>query len=262
MSRGAGLELSASAIIEHLERLLANNGMRGALAFDADGTLWSGDVGEEAFSHALARDAILEDARPALEREVQSFAPDARGAPTLMAAELFKAYRAGRFPELSACELMVWCYAGWTPAELRRHVREALGLRTSRVRPYRPLLEVATWARKRGLRCIVVSASPQMVVEEAAAPLGFNAEDIVGGEATLSDGQFQPTLLGPIPYAAEKARRGRELIGDLPWLASFGDSAFDLELLKEARLPVAVRPKPALIALLEQVPGAAVFHDA
>jgi hypothetical protein len=45
----------------------------------------------------------------------------------------------------------------------------------------------------------------------------------------------------------------RACIGGRSWLASFGDSAFDLEMLLAARVAVAVAPKPELRAKLGEL---------
>src|SRR5690349_14780355 len=43
------------------------------LAFDADGTLWSGDVGNDLFLELLAAQAVRQAAYPALVREAETF---------------------------------------------------------------------------------------------------------------------------------------------------------------------------------------------
>ena len=51
----------------------------------------------------------------------------------------------------------------------------------------------------------------------------------------------------PIPYGPGKVHALRERIGaSRPLYAAFGDNAFDVALLNEAFIPVAVRPKPRL----------------
>ena len=252
--------LTAEQIILELESLtMGTEG--GGLAFDGDGTLWSGDVGEEACEHAIEQGAIQEAARAALELEARAFNLETGGSAGAIAKRLIDAFRSGQYPESRACEMMVWCYAGWTESDVREHVRRTLARPASRVAAYRPLVPIIEWARQCGLRCIVISASPKLVVEEAAHSLGFQADDVVAGQAQVSAGRIEPALASPVPYGESKASAGRDLFGPRPWLATFGDNAFDLEMLRAARLPVAVRPKQRLIKLFGKLSDAVVFRE-
>ena len=87
-----------------------------ALAFDADGTLWSGDVGEDVFRFAVGHGRLREAARAELERQAESRGFECFADVNATAQQLFEAYLAGRYPEREICELMTWCYAGHTLA--------------------------------------------------------------------------------------------------------------------------------------------------
>lgn len=253
-------ELTAPEIIRELEHELTHSG-DAAIAFDGDGTLWSGDVGEESFVAACLAGKLAASLEPRLAREAEEFGIESSGTSSERAWLLGEAYRAGRYPELRVCELMIWCYAGWTEAELAEHVRRTLAAEHSQVELYEPLVPILTWARERRVRCVVISASPGLVVREAARPLGFDAEDIVAGYSTIEGGRLSDSLANRVPYAETKVSAGRERIGDRNWLATFGDNAFDVDMLNAARLPVAVRPKARLLAILDQVARAVVFKD-
>src|SRR6476620_4503559 len=88
------------------------------IAFDADGTLWSGDVGEDVFLHATDHGLIREAARDELRRVARAHGIDDAGSASEVARAVFDAYRRGVVGELLACEVMTWCYAGHTPEEL------------------------------------------------------------------------------------------------------------------------------------------------
>jgi phosphoserine phosphatase len=47
----------------------------------------------------------------------------------------------------------------------------------------------------------------------------------------------------------------RRRIGDRPLYAALGDSGFDVAMLSDSRVPVAVRPKAKLQARAAEVPG-------
>jgi len=52
---------------------------------------------------------------------------------------------------------------------------------------------------------------------------------------------------------------GGTLLRGFDWLGSFGDNAFDVDMLRAARVAVAVCPKPALTARLSEIPNVRVL---
>jgi phosphoserine phosphatase len=258
-------EVTPNDIIQRLEELcqrLPPKADPGGVAFDGDGTLWAGDVGIAALEEALRQDSLKQEARHALQQEAEAFAISSHGSPGAIAERLLDAFYTGHYPELRACEMMVWCYAGWTEAMVRDNARKAFERASSEVEAYTPLVPVLDWARKRRLRCIVISASPKLVVEEIAKSLGFSAKDVIAGRAVTSEGRLRPALASALPYGTAKAAFGLEVFKQRSWLASFGDNAFDLDMLRAAELAVAVRPKPRLLEVLSQLPAATIFREA
>lgn len=252
--------LGQKELLQELDTL-ANQYERAAIAFDGDGTLWSGDIGEECFTFACQAGKIREEARPALVREAAAYGLEQSGSPGDIAWRLFEAYRAGQYPELRVCEMMIWCYAGWQEAELRQHVHQTRQRQESRVVANGALAPIIHWARARGLRCAVISASPRIVVEETAKSLGFSAEDVAAGTPVIIAGRLQIDLAEPVPYGNTKVTAGRALFADHEWVATFGDNVFDFDMLQQARLPVAVRPKPRLLETLASLERAVLFLE-
>jgi phosphoserine phosphatase len=226
-----------------------------ALAFDADGTLWSGDVGDDVFRFAVAHGRLREAARSALELEATTRGFETFADVNATAHHLFEAYLDRRYPERDMCELMTWCYAGHTLEEMRALVREALAAANHSQRLHEELRPILTHARAAGVRTVVISASPRTTVELAASAWGFAPEDIAASTPRIAGDMICAEMAGSVPYAATKCSAGRTLLGDAHWVASFGDNVFDLEMLREAEIGVAVRPKPALQARLHEVPG-------
>lgn len=243
---------------------LLNEERRGAavMAFDGDGTLWSGDVAEDVFDVAVERGLIREDAHAELLASARAHGVDARGTPSELAGRIFRAYQEGRFPEREVCEVMTWCFAGWSVAELERFAREALTeLRLAE--RFSPSLDgVLAWAHEAEVRVVIVSASPQSIVEQAAHLRGIAAENVSAGMPELDGATILPKMASPIPYGADKLRAAERFFRDgAQWLASFEDSLFDLELLKAARLGVAVRPKPELREKIERLRSGYVLSE-
>jgi len=250
---------SRDLVSARLQALLLERG-DGVLAFDADGTLWSGDVGEDVFHLAVKHAALHEAAGPELARVAEQYGIPSQGNPSQIARRLFDAYLSGTFPERDVCAMMSWCYAGWSVAELRAFARRAFDETNLRGRLFQGLAFVFDLAKEHGIRTLVVSASPQAIVEEAVAEWGLDAQDVVACRPALEGDVILPALAAPVPYAGEKPTALARATGGRGILASFGDNVFDFELLRAARLAVAVRPKPGLRARLSDLSGIVVLE--
>jgi phosphoserine phosphatase len=224
------------------------------LAFDGDGTLWSGDVGEDVFQEAVSKGLLREPALCALTDEARAHGIEAHGSPSEIAARLFAAYRAHRYPEREACAMLTWCYAGMTREELVELARNTFASRMLEQRLQRELSPILSYARSAGLRTVVVSASPQPIVETAAAAWQFAPGDIAASRASERAGRIVAELAAPVPYAECKPSALNAQFPGAALLAAFGDNVFDIELFQSAALAVAVRPKPALKARLSELP--------
>ena len=80
-------------------------------------------------------------------------------------------------------------------------------------------------------------------------------------EACDAAGIVQCAVERPIPYGSGKVTHLRERLGaDRVLYAAFGDNAFDVAMLREARLPVAIRPKARLVERAAEVPALVVLE--
>lgn len=240
-------------LLQALERLLESH-PGGVIACDGDGTLWSGDVGEDVFHHAVSRGLLRADARAALQEQARLHAIESSGTATELALRLFEAYRAGHYPEREVCAMMTWCHAGLTLEALAEHTRAALGPAFD-ARLNQQLAPVLEFARHRSVPVLVVSASPQAVVEQAAAHWNIPSEQVIASRPEVDGNRVLPRLASPVPYAEVKPLALRKRVGERMLLAAFGDNIFDIELLQAAKLGVAVRPKPALRSRLPELTG-------
>jgi phosphatidylglycerophosphatase C len=233
------------------------------IATDADGTIWDGDVGIDLFEALLAEGGVRDAARGALAEEARAHGVAPDGDANAVAAALYRAYQDERYAPDRAFATMAWVFAGWRRDELSAFCERVLdaGRIEARVRP--ALRAVLDWARERGVDVYVVSASAREVVVAAAARLGIAAERVAAmTPAVGADGVLLPELAGPIVYgegklaALERARPG----ASKALLAAFGDSAYDAPMLRAARVPVAVTPAPALVALAPTIAGLVVLE--
>ena len=243
------LTLAAENLTGELSAMLGNADPSGVvMAFDGDGTLWSGDVGEDLFRAAMQHEFLVDDALPALTHEAERFGIPLGGAKTAnaIARVLLAAYLAGQYPERETCAMMTWCYAGRALAEVEALAASALRQEDLASRLTGELSPVLDWSRQKGVRNVLISASPRVVVEAAGAFRGFLPVDIAAATPAVEAGRVLPRLAAPVPYAEAKRSAGRDLFGNSRWLAAFGDNVFDIEMLAAAELGIAVRPKPKL----------------
>ena len=229
----------------------------GILAFDGDGTLWAGDVGEDFFHAMVTTRAVREEAAVVLRALAAEHGLASEGLEgSDVAAQIMASYVAGTFPEELAFELTSWLAAGHAAADARAIVRRALTAAGLAERFHPECAEVLAWARSAGVEVFIVSASPRDVVEEAAALCGIDAAHVVATTAARdARGVILASCERPIPYAAGKPAALHRTTGGRPLLGAFGDNAFDLLLLAEAAVPVAVRPKPRLRDRADEVAG-------
>ncbi len=235
----------------------------GVVAFDGDGTLWSGDVGDD-FFHALLEAGVHEVAHDALVREAAAENVDTSGGPRDVAARIHSAYLAGKFPEDRVCEIMTWVAAGRARSELDHFcsvVVETVGLRR---RLHAEAVHIVEHARSVGVEVFLVSASPRAIVEQAAKLVGIDvANTIAIREVCDGAGVVQTSVERPISYGPGKVTRLRDRIGGTRVLyAAFGDNAFDVPMLCASRIPVAVRPKSRLLDRARDVPELVVLAHA
>jgi HAD superfamily phosphoserine phosphatase-like hydrolase len=247
---------SARDLLDRIEGAWgALRGARAVLAFDADGTLWDGDVGTELFEALLAERGVRPEVEAALRREAAEFGVAAEGSAHEVATALYAAFFAATYPEDRAFAMMAWCFGGWLEGEVRAFADRVLAARglDARLRPsLRPIVD---WAHSRGVDVFVVSASPQVVVERGVTRLGIAPERVLAMRPSLRDGRLAPELSAPPTYGDGKILALQRATSSRPVLAAFGDSAYDAPMLRIARIPVAVAPSPKLAALAPTIPG-------
>ena len=250
--------LEPAAIIEIFNARLDDRDA--LLAFDADGTLWSGDVSDDVFLSACEDQWLLDAARPVLVREAERAGLVVRGTASDLALALFEAQKSGAIAEVDLFALMALCYAGHTLETLTRYAANVLTRKriTDRIRP--EALDVLDWAKRHGVHCFVVSASPSPIVTWAAAHWGFDPGQVIGTMPRVLDRVIMPEIVGAVPFGADKCKLLKSRAGGMRWLASFGDSEFDLDMLTEAEIAVGVYPKPNLLARLSSLSHAIVMR--
>lgn len=225
------------------------------LAFDADGTLWSGDVGDDLFRALIHARAVREIAYDALVREAETFGIAYSGNATDVAQTLFATLAFSKYPEERAFAMMAWVFAGASLNDAIAFSRDVVKATNLEGRLHRFLDPVFDWARKENVAVWVVSASAKWMVELGAAMFGIPSDHVIGMMPVVKDGLIQAELAGLPIYGPNKPIMLREMNPRGVLLGAFGDSNFDAPLLKMAHVPVAVRPKPSLVACAKDLPN-------
>ncbi len=188
-------------------------------AFDADGTLWEGDVGDRLFE-ALVRRGLLAASREEYRARLQ--------------VDPAAAWR-------WACSAM----AGIRVDAVRRVAREVVASHVSD-RLFGGIRSALAQLHAAGWRIAVVSASSAWVVRAAVRILHLPVDAVCGVENELAGGRLRAALRHPVPVGAGKVDAVRGLAGRLPSLAA-GNSTWDIPLLESARhTAVAVWPDRGL----------------
>jgi HAD superfamily phosphoserine phosphatase-like hydrolase len=227
----------------------------GAVAFDGDGTLWTGDVGDDFFRGFLASKRIETSALDRLRSLAHTFGVESLANIATLARDLFEAYVAGRVPEERFCEMVAYVCAGWTRDDVVALARAVIARGDLPARMQSESAHVLSWAQSAGVEVFLVSASPRAVVEEAARTLGIDEAHVVATTPLYEGSVMRAAVDVPIPYGEGKVTRLRERLGERPLYAAFGDNVFDIPLLRAATIPVAVRPKRRLAEKVHEVDG-------
>jgi phosphatidylglycerophosphatase C len=237
--------LSSEEVIARLEQAFVPNAI---LAFDADGTLWSGDIGVETFEALLEKRAVRREALEALQAEARRFGVPLDDDPSDQARKLYDAYQGGRYPEDQAFPMMAWVFAGFRTSEMQAFGREIVKKRSLSTRLHPEVLPILRWGAARGLSIYVVSASQAPVVRVAIELLHLPVSGVFAMSPEVDDGVLKPRLVPPVTYGAGKTAALRAAVPDKMLLGAFGDSPYDAAMLREAKVAVCVRPKPDFLA--------------
>ena len=210
-----------------IEQLLRSQAERRVACFDADGTVWSGDIGE-AFLRWLVAGGLVGGGR-----SVDAVWDD---------------YEAR--VDANQCEGYAWAVAsmaGLVEADVVRWARQFAAAWPT----YRPaMVDLMRGLEASGVEVWWVSASSRWVVQAAAERIGVGATRVLGVAVPVTEGVLGDTVIRPMTCRAGKAAVIAAAIGVAPDLG-FGDSRGDLEMMEASRQPMIVaradRPDSAFV---------------
>lgn len=267
---------SVAQLLKRVDEILATGLPKEAAplaALDADGTLWDGDLGEEAFRSGFSAGVIRSSV---VKGELHAWADtwgiafdgDADDAEAWFAqlaaaceGDRILAYAPEPWDEHLARKnlyaMQSWAYAGGTSAEIRAYgARLFAESYQNRIFSWWPAL--LDGLRARGISIVVVSGTHPDLLVPGVQSLGIAEEDVFGSKPTIdTQGRFQPSPQCAL-YGERKEKQVaqicQERFGARYPILAFGDSVenTDRQMLEMASMAVAVRPRGKHLAGAER----------
>lgn len=234
ISGARALNPTKQEFLDHVLRLAPR-----VVAFDCDGTLWSGDAGERFFDWEINRGVVSEEIGRAMRAR-------------------YVEYKSGLVSEEDMCGEMVTMHKGMTDAALM----QAASLFMEESFPGQIFTEMqALVARliENGCEVWAVSSSNEWVIRAGMKKFGIAEERILAAKVELDDGLISDRLIR-IPSGPGKPKALRE-VAKKEIDAAFGNSKWDTEMLAIARNGFAVNPNPDLEQTARQQGWTIYFPD-
>lgn len=198
--------------------------------FDCDGTLWSGDAGERFFDWELKRGAVSHDV-------IQG------------ARARYADYQAGKVSEDDMCGEMVTLHKGLREADVSDLAR-AFFEEHFVPRIFPEMRTLIAELQNSGCDVWVVSSTNEWVIRAAMNHFMVAESKILAAAVEIENGTITDRLIR-VPSGIEKPRAILDVIGRPPDVA-FGNSRWDVAMLRSARYAVAVNPNPDLEQLARE----------
>ncbi len=217
---------------EAIQARLAPRSGRRVAAFDADGTLWSEDIGE-AFMRWLVAGKLLTqvDCEGDVWTEYEQRVAESR---------------------IDGYTWAVQVMAGLTEEQVNTWCRQLAAAWPNYRAAMRGLI---AGLQAEGFETWIVSASNRWVVHAGAPHIGIPQDKVLGIETAVEDGLLTTRPIYPRPCNQGKVDAIQKHIGVRPCFA-FGDSMGDFEMLAYSEQPLVVgRRDQAGNALLQQARG-------
>lgn len=193
-------------------------------AFDCDGTLWSGDVGEGFFSWELQRGLVSEP----IARWVRSRYAD---------------YKAGLVDEDTMCGEMVTMHHGLRE-EVVQQACDAYFNAGIGICIFPEMRQLVERLRESGCDVWAVSSSNQWVIRSAMRSFGIPQNRILAAEVAVENDTITDRLIR-VPSGPGKVEALRSVLKSAPNCA-FGNAIWDREMLAISKHPFTINPSPGL----------------
>jgi HAD superfamily phosphoserine phosphatase-like hydrolase len=199
-------------------------------AFDCDGTLWSGDAGENFFDCEMKRGVVSAEVASAMRAR-------------------YAEYKAGKVSEEDMCAAMVTMHKGLAQSAVMAAATEFM---TSNFRGhvFPEMKQLVHQLREQGCEIWAVSSSNEWVIRAGMKQFDIPENRILAAKVEIENGIVTDRLVR-VPSGPGKPEALREVVGK-EIDAAFGNSRWDLEMLAMAKHAFAVNPNPDLEAAAQQ----------
>jgi phosphoserine phosphatase len=204
-----------TAFWQHLDKTineLKKNNENLFAAFDADGTLWDTDLGENFFQWQIDHNCVSLPAQPWDHYlEMKKINNDPREAYVWL-AQINKDHKLSQVRE--------WAQAAFNEIQPKPIFKEQ-----------QKLIDLLI---HNGVKIYVVTASIKWAVEPGAVAMGLKAEDVIGVETEVVNGIISDKKLEPVTYRQGKVEGFLKLTGGRRPFLSAGNTIGDYEMLQSA----------------------------
>ncbi|EPG67179.1 HAD family hydrolase [Leptospira wolffii] len=134
-----------------------------------------------------------------------------------------------------------WIFSGRPASELSKTAsivwkRQQESDSMESVQAYKPMFELVSELRRIGADIKIITASPDLVIQEVSELWGISKENVLGMRLKESGGVLIPELKEPFTYGIGKVKLFREASGQDRFELAFGDSENDFPMLEEASI--------------------------
>jgi HAD superfamily phosphoserine phosphatase-like hydrolase len=214
--------------------------LRPAVAsFDCDGTLWSGDAGENFFDWEIRKGVVS----PKVAQDMRA---------------RYAEYKASKVSEEDMCGEMVTMHQGLCEATMMEAAREFMSTAfPGRVFP--EMRELVNRLHDQGCEVWAVSSSNEWIIRAGLEQFGIHPDRILAAKPEMQ-GDIVTGRLVRIPSGPGKPKALQDVVRK-PIDAAFGNSRWDTEMLMMAKYAFAVNPNPDLEVLARQRGWTIYFPD-
>jgi HAD superfamily phosphoserine phosphatase-like hydrolase len=239
-------EIQIESLLEEIKNLPFDKEEVAPVAFfDADHTLWAGDLGDLIARTAMNHNMLKPEAQGPVAEILKRSNGTPSNDPNRDSQLLMEHYFRDEVEEIDIISAQVICYAGWTTQELFDFSQKLFDEHFA-PKIYEDMARLHDALRAAGIDIKVISGSPQWVVEAACERLDIVKEDVYGARAVLDGDKITGVMEPPITYKDGKVGAMRHWVGDKIGTIAFGDSKSDYPMQERCMIRVAVNPRPGV----------------
>lgn len=198
-------------------------------AFDADGTLWDNDLGEQFFQYQI----------------------DHSNLDTLRQLDPWDHYNSGKKVDPEKAYLwLAQISQNQKFDQVQSWAKAAVD--SNPLKEFESQKKLISWLQSKNVEVFIVTASVQWAVVPAAEKVGVKPENVIGIQTEIVDGIVTEKQKGPITWRQGKAEALLARTNNVKPVFCSGNTYGDIALLETAHLPLAVQTQTENNGLFEE----------